>query len=98
MVVPLGQLDDSVEDEHPAEEAVLEDENFLEPGPALVQHGVDGEHLRVVGVEPLLKRVHSITPRLCSEIVSMRGRNAPRSTSMALWGSAAPHMKASTAA
>ena len=98
MVVALGQLHDTIQNQYAAKSRFS---NMRHPGTWFAPRysiGVHGENLRVVLVQLFLKCFHGITPRLCSDTVSIRGLKACLSTSIALCGSASPHMNTSMAA
>ncbi len=53
-LVLLGELDDAVEHHHPSEGRVLENDQVLEPGVTLIEHGVAFQAAAEMRVERLI--------------------------------------------
>src|SRR3546814_440619 len=98
-LVPLRRLDDAVEDQHPAEVRVLEQDQVLMLAFPLVEDFVDFQPGLDTPIQGLRKPVgHQTRPRRCSSTSIRSGLKARRKTSIALCGLAPPHMKMSIAA
>ena len=86
--IRLGGLDRAVQGEHPAEQPVLENREFLAPGMLPVQEPVDGQGLADAVMQRFVEPVHRrpsqpAPPRRCSEISTRPGTRASRNTSTA---------------
>src|SRR3546814_7907334 len=98
-LVPVGRLHPAVEHEHAADAGVLEQHDALVRRLTVEQNLVGLEAEPEVGVQRLLDpAAHRPLPRRYSSTTTCAGLKRWRSTSTARCGSAAPHMKMSSAA
>ena len=98
-LVLLRRLYHLVQGQHPSEGLVLEDDETLVIGLAVVVDGVGSETQLEVVVQLLdPPAAHTPRPRRCSSTTMRDGLKRSRSTSTAFSGLASPHMKMSSAA